>query len=273
MRYIKLTLEYIKSRHFRAPALICILPAIALAFLKSFSTTASFFVHFKEESGGSFAEIFRLSARFGPISILRGAASILLISVVSAYLVGILIRHMRTGRQDLTKVFSRINENFLSVFWLVLVGAILIILFGLLNSTFVFLWSKVAKSATWLVALLSWLTMAGLFFVLIAAFSYMTLWVPVMAITGQPIRASLSTSIRETKNHGFFSFFWAIVLPLIPAFAIEYLTSFARIAALTVLGDFVFYYILLCYDPVLTVSAYFDVFGLDREDLVRANRM
>ncbi len=273
MKYIKLTWEYIRERHFRPLALACLPVAIVLALLKSFSTTANYFVNFKSKTSGSFSEIFLSSTQFGWQSVLLGAATIVIISFVSSYLLGVLIRHMRTGRQDLSHVFTRINENFLAVFRLALFVGISIVFFGLLNSTFIFLWSKIARRVTWLVFLLSFITMAGLFFVLIVAFSYLSLWVPAMAITGQPSFPSLSTSIRETKNHGFSSFFWGVLIPLIPTFAIEYLTSLVGISFLTVIGDFIFYFVLLAYYPVFSVVAYYDVFGLDREDLLRANRM
>ena len=273
MKYVKLTWDYIKEKHFRILALACVVPAVALALLKSFSTTASYFVNFSRETSDSFAEIFRLSTRFGWQSVLRGVASIVIIALFSSYLVGVVIRHMRTGRPDLSHAFTRINENFLAVIRLVLLTGVLILLFGLLNSTFVFLWSKVARNVIWLVFLLSFLTMAGLFFILIGAFSYTALWVPAMVVTGQPALPSLATSIRETKDHGFASFFVGVLLPLIPGFAIEFLTSFVGNPVLTVIGDFVFYFVVLAYYPVFSAVAYYDVNGLDREDLLRANRM
>ena len=39
-----------------------------------------------------------------------------------------------------------------------------------------------------------------------------------------------------------------------------------------VLGDALLYYIILLYYPVFSLSAYFDILDLDREDLLEKNR-
>ena len=163
MKYVKLTLEYLKGRHFRTLAWIALLPAIGLALLKSFSTTASYFINFSSENSGSFAEIFRLSTRFGWQSVLKGAASVLIISLVTSYILGVITRHMRTGKMDLSRCFSKINDNFLPTLCFVTIAAIFIVLFGLLDSTFIFLWSKVAGKSTPLVVILSLLTIMNSF--------------------------------------------------------------------------------------------------------------
>jgi len=271
MKYVKLTFLYFKNRHFRKIMLLCLLPAVALAFLKSFSKTATYILHF-EGVQGKFSEIFRLSTRFGWQSMLRGAAGVLLISLISAYVIGTIIRHMRTGRFDLTRFTTCVNDNFLAVFRLAVVTAIFLILFGLLNSLFIFLWSKVVRRTAWLVVVLSVISMLLLFMVLNALFAALTLWVPAMTITGQPAFPSLATSIRETKAHGFRCFYFGVLLPLIPGFIVEYLLSLTGINVLLFFGDVILYYIILLYYPVFSLSAYFDILDLDREDLLEKNR-
>lgn len=271
MKYVKLTFQYLTKKHFLKLLLCVLLPAIVLAFLKSFSKTAAYIVNFYSQSGSSFSDVFISSTRFDWIGLAKGVATVLLISLVGAFLVGTITRHIRTGKLDVSKILTRINENFFQVLITVFALAIGLVLFGLINSAFITLWLKVcARKVVALV--LSLLTNAILFFIAIVTISSFSLWTPIMAMTGQPIFTSLATSIRETRSHSFFSFFIGVLLPLVPAFLIVYLVSLSKVFWVILLGDILFYIIILLYYPVFVVVSYCDVFGLDREDLLAANR-
>lgn len=273
MKYVKLTFQYIKNRHFPKLVLISIIPAIILALLNSFSNTARYFLRFSSANSSVFQDIYINSTSFSWQSMLRGITTVLLITLVVAFFINTIVRHMRTGRFSLAKVFSRINDSFLATLRLVIAAALCLFIYGLLNSMLIYFWGVITNHIVWLTLVLSIVSMTALFFVLLLIFSLLVLWVPTMVITGQPALSSLSSSIRAGRKNRLNNLIFPIALPLLPTFALVYIIGIFDIKFFTFVIDFIMSMILLLYYPVLSLVTYYDVMRMDREDLTAINQL
>lgn len=273
MKYVKLTFQYIKNKQFPKLVLISIIPAVILALLNSFSNIARYFLSFSSASSSMFQDIYINSTSFSLQNFFRGIVTILIITLVVAFFVNTIVRHMRTGKFTLSKVFSRINDSFLAVLRLVIVAAACLFIYGVLNSILIYFWGVITKHIVWLTLVMSVISMTALFFLLLMIFSLLVLWVPTMVITGQPALSSLSSSIRAGREKRLNNLIFSIALPLLPAFALVYVIGIFDVKFLTFVMDFIICMILLLYYPVLSLVAYYDVMRLDREDLTAINQL
>ncbi|NCA67221.1 MAG: hypothetical protein EOM87_04055 [Clostridia bacterium] len=271
MKFVKLTFQYIKGKHFWKLAALTLLPSLLFSFLSSFSNIASFFVNFFDQNLSSFAAIYSKLIDVNGKNFVFVILSIVVFSSIIAILIGAMQRHMRTGKFSAKNTFRRINDNFMPTILVLVILYIIIYMFGFLISLLIAFWFAVTKIQLATLILSAFFTLV-IFIVLAYLISLFCLSTPFMVTTGAGIFSSASSSIRTTRNH-IKDIFVAITLPLIPLFALEYVAVIINIWIVSILIDTFFVSFLMCYYPVLIFVTYYDIQQMDREDLLPVNRL
>ncbi len=164
-----------------------ILPAIFLAF--STDEQAIFSVIYSLVKGNihdwSFSEIFRAISilNFGSWeAIVFGVGGIILIVPCVALFMAFLEKHMRIGKRTYNGLWAKLNDNFISTFFGVVVLLVLYEVWAILISAFLFLFSRITVAA---VAITLCAIVYILFHILLTVgISAIYLWLPCMQITG-----------------------------------------------------------------------------------------
>ena len=277
MRYIKLSFEYMKNKHYWKIMLMMLLPALLLSFLSTYSTTASFFLNFFNRTPDeltSFATIFGLFTELSEHTISKLVMFLLIataLSAIFAVAIGVIHKHMRTGRFMLRNIFKRFNENFLQAFSTVITIFLLVFLFGVLMTLNVYFWYNVTKHIV-VTFVMSLIFMLVLFAIMIISTSMLSLSCPYMVGMGKGFLSAASSSIKTTRKK-FWDIICAIIIPLIPLFAIEYGISCANIRALSIITDMIVNTILFSYYPVMIFVIFYDLEKWDRNDLLAINKL
>ncbi len=274
MRYIKLTLAYMKNKHYWKLMLLLLIPAVLLSLISSYGTTASFFVNFFNCDLTKFEAVFSLFTELSTRTWLRLLLFALLAVVMSAFFaitVGVVYKHMRTGRFLLRNIPKRINENFLPALFTILAIYLIVFLFGLFVAIFVYFWFWATKNmiATFVMSLISMLI---IFAFLVIFISLLCLTCPYIVATGKGLFSAVSASIKTTRSK-LFSIIIAMLLPLLPMAALEYGVSFANIYALSLVIDTLINSVMFSYYPVLFFVIFYDINGWEREDLKLINTL
>lgn len=276
MKYVKLTFQYMRNKHFWKLALLSIVPSVMLALVSSFGSTIKLFIGFFNLEEFDFKTIHRLiddrsMQNINWLYYVSMVLILLLLTIILSIFIGTMQRHMRTGKFQITNIAKRVNENFMPSFLSLLAVYIFIFLYGISVSVVMSLWFTIThnKVATFVLSLIF---MIGAFFVMVLVIALFSMTAPNIVCTGQKILDSVSLSIR-TVGANIFKLSFAFIFPLIPLFAIQIGISFANIRLLQFFTDFIMMVVLSCYYPVLIFVSYYDLFDRDREDLLPENRL
>lgn len=276
MKYVKLTFQYMRNKHFWKLILLTIVPSFMLALVSSFGSTIKLFIGFFNLEEFDFKTIHRLiddrsMKNINWLYYVSMVLILLLLTIILSIFIGTMQRHMRTGKFQITNIAKRVNENFMPSFLSLLAVYIFIFLYGILVSVVLSLWFTITKNkiATFVLSLIF---MIGAFIVMVFIIALFSMTAPNIVCTGQKIRDSVSLSIR-TVGANIFKLSFAFIFPLIPLFAIQIGISFANIRLLQFFTDFFMMIVLSCYYPVLIFVSYYDLFDRDREDLLPENRL
>lgn len=271
MKYIKLAFQYAKGRNFWKLALITVIPSLLFSFIASFSNVAKFFINFFDYDLKSFNAIFKELTDLTWGNLLLMILSLIIIAVIVSIFIGTMQRHMRTGKFAVKNIFKRINENFLPTVLSLVLTYILIFIFGFFVSLFVTFWFAVTKIKLATLILSAFFALV-IFIFMVYLMALFSLSAPFMVTTGSSVFSSASSSIRNARHH-IKDIFVAIILPLLPLFALEYAVALLDFKPISVLVDTLFFSFLMSYYPVLIFVTYYDIQQLDREDLLPVNRM
>lgn len=271
MKYIKLTLQYMRNKHFWKLVLLVTVPCIAVALFTSFSTTANFIVHFFDADISTFAAVYRHTSEVDWKVLLGLLASLLVFAMLCSIFIGTMQRHMRTGTFAITNIGKRINEHFLPSLLTIASLFALIYIYGLSMTIGVSFWWAVTsnKIATFIMTIFSMIVMFFLVMYIICIFS---LTCPNIVVTGQGIRDSVSYSLRASHRR-LRPLFAAFSLPVVIFMAVQFANVFIEVRAVTIILDSIMNIAICSYYPVLIFVAYYDINEKDREDLLPINRM
>lgn len=262
MRYAKLTLQYFK-KHWLSLLAYSVLPAILLTFTAIPTNVFKFFINFTQNDNSTFLSIFNQITQLSWGSFFIHIAVTVFCAIFIAAMTGTIERDMRLGDFSNSNFFKKVNQSFISCFIVLLSYYFFMELFGILTTSFLLLWCRVADGTVALV--LSAITVVILVVILCVVYIYFILWYPVMVVTGYKVSNSLSESIRYVKGH-----FWNLVLSigifLLPLFIFAFIGAYFNLRYLFLL-NIAAYSFLIAYIPCLVFVAYFDISGTTREDL------
>lgn len=264
MRYIKLTMQYLGRRFFYILQ-YSILPALILAFLVEPASVYNLLIDFSSSAEKSFLKMWLSATDIswkGFAFLLVGG--LMLIVFVSA-MCGLFERDMRLGDLCNKHFFARVNNNFLILLRVFIVMIIILECYGFICSSLIYLWVNVFKAKA-VQLTLSIISVAVMTLLAAVVVSYGILWCPTMVFTGLNGRKAVIAELRLTRGN-FWRIFLAVVLPVIPVFALIYTANYFDIKALCFIVNLFAYLFFIGYYTVLMFVAYCDISGTDREDL------
>ena len=266
-----------QSTKYVAKNLIYILPfAIIPALFLAFSTDeGAIFKVLKAVYHGdlrkwTFGELFCAISvfNFGSWqSIVFGILGLLLIVPCVALMMALLEKHFRIGKRTFNGIWGKLNDNFLSTLWYIIVLLAIFEVWSLLLAAFLFLFSRISVAAVaYVLVVLVYLAMHVL---LLYAIGTVYLWLPCMQITGFRAIEALQYSYQLTSPVKWrllfgqlFSLFLVEALICVCAYFIPYSGVFWLVTA----G---LYSLLIMTYCVRMMVAYFDRDNIERADLNR----
>ena len=271
MKYLIYSFSYMKNKNkFWKLALFTSLPAVLIGAIGPLPRLFPFLVNFLTEDYG-FLDVFfgvtglkPVNAALLPVTIGIGALSF-------SYVAAVIERDMHVGDFNFLYWRRDVNNNFFAylvlVFFLVVGGELILILAAALIS----LWLAVFGGAKVIALVLTVVTLIGALVVITIIMSLLLMWPAVMVHTGMKPKSALVHTLRLKKAKG--SIAVALVFPFlifeavhIGAMTFDNFVVNIGAGIITTMIYFVFFGV---HFPVLVNTVYYDVAGLEREDLNR----
>lgn len=265
MKYIKLTLKYMKSNPWLLLALAVAAVALAPTFdMKSFSDIAATFD--RGTIGASFTMWIKLFLPFNVNNVwfaLLSVACYVVLVVDLAFIQSLTDKHVRFGTLSLKSLGQSFNINVIN-------GLVFAVFMLIAYCIFAVIWAAVMDAICLFKApyffILGVAICTGLYVLMLYLFSLFILWVPCADVTGFKKYEAFSYGYSLASDRRG-KLFVAVLIPSVIAWVVGYTIGFASLPALTftvipVLGGLLFVYL-----SVLAYIAYADAEGLEREDL------
>ncbi|HEY8424231.1 MAG TPA: hypothetical protein VIL23_05710 [Clostridia bacterium] len=185
-------------------------------------------------------------------------------------IIGLMERHLRSGRFGYRHPLRRINESFLGVLPIFITLLIIQILFSLISSGAVVLahyifsdFGKAPNALSWSITIV---IIIALQLLIIEIYSIMLLIPPVYMITGYPYTSSISyaTQLRHKES---FKLFFACLWPFLVVFVLGLVGRLIKI--LIIPFNILSYLYLYLYFCSLSMTAYYELTGTERMDYRR----
>lgn len=267
LKIIKLTLNYTNSK-FLALLLLAIIPSILISFSISPYSSLHFLRTYGSQDFSSFATVF-----LGVFGLTRASwislFGFIFIPALLSVIMGAVERHMRIGEFNLglNRLSSRLNFNFRTAFIFASILFIIFVLDKFLQAAVFLLFSKIFEhTAAFALSIIWYLIMATLELFILAM---IILWVPTMLHTGLTSSKAFELAVRQNKDH-FFEVVLGLLIPTVPSFLIMVIVAVIG-SSFAPLFDSITIAILMVYYIILMYTLYFDVNGLEREDLKKVD--
>jgi hypothetical protein len=202
----------------------------------------------------------------GWILVTKFAVALIFISLI----IGLMERHLRSGRFGYRNPLRRINESLLAVLPVFIAALIIQILFALMSSGLVvlghYLFSKFGQPPN----LLSWsvtiIIILALQLLIIDIYSICLLVPPVYMITGYPYTSSISyaTVLRHKEP---FKIYFACLWPYLVVFVLGLIGRLVKFLIIPV--NILSYLYIILYFCSLSMTAYYELTGTERMDYRR----
>lgn len=269
MRYSGLALKFI-YKNFLFLIILTVVSAIALSFYYADSSFSVFLKTIFTELNPRDMFDFSIYYYFSLISNQNwyyAVGALILICLTVTLVFGYAYRTMKVGGKSLSMPFKKINQTIIPVVLVLFSLLVILQLFALFATVFVNLLLASNNPLLYrpLIPLVL-IVLYGLFFLI---FLYLLMCVPTMLVTGYKFKEAIAYSVKHT-NGRLFRFAFACLIPLIATMLIKmglnYLTDalWLRVVSGTIITSF-----LLMYFPSLTMTAYYDIEGINRNDIKR----
>ncbi|HEY8444155.1 MAG TPA: hypothetical protein VIL24_05100 [Clostridia bacterium] len=190
--------------------------------------------------------------------------------IIISLIIGLMERHLRSGRFGFKNPIRRINESLLAILPLLILVMVIQILFSLIASGLVvlghYVFSEFGRNPT----LLSWsitiVIILGLQLSIIDIYSLCLLVPPVYIITGYPYASSISYAV-QLRHKDSFKIFFACVWPYFVVFVLGLIGRLVKV--LIIPFNIISYLYLILYFCSLSMTAYYELTGAERMDYRR----
>lgn len=267
-KYLKMTLSYTNGRIWYL-LLLSLLPSVLIAFIFSPYGSIDFLCRFGDYYTATFGEIMLAVMGISMSYYWLGIVGIFAVPFFLSILFGAVERHMRVGEFDLgfNRVRARLNFNYITAVKFTLIIFVVYMFFKFLQGTMFYLF---CNSLQWGWALsLSIIWYVLIFFVELSLLSVFILWVPTMLQTGLNSAKSLGLSVRQGARYSL-STMGILLIPTIPMIAFMIVNSTLRLHIDIVLNA-VLLTITVVYYVVLMYTIFFDINGIEREDIKKVD--
>jgi len=202
----------------------------------------------------------------GWILILKFSLSLLIISLI----LGLMERHLRSGRFGYKNPLRRINESLLALLPIFIVMLIVQILFSLISSGVVvlghYIFSEFGNSPNVLSWSITIVIIIALQLLIIEIYSICLLVPPVYMITGYPYTSSLSYAAK-LRHEESFKIFFACLWPFLIIFVLGLVSRLVKILTIPIhIVSYLYIYLYFC---SLSMTAYYELTGTERMDYRR----
>lgn len=263
-KYLKMTLSYTNSKTWYL-LLVSLIPSILVAFMISPTASLSFLCNFNLHYSESFGEILLAVLGISTKYYWLGIIGIVAVPFFLSILFGAVERHMRVGEFNLgiSKVRARLNFNFItavkatffSYFVFVLCRVLESVLFYMFCHTMMYEWAMTLSIIVYLIFFIIELYFLALFI----------LWIPTMLQTGLNSAKSLGLSVRQGTGKRL-QIMITLLLPMLPMFIFVIVNAVFNLKMEIVL-DSILLMVMTMYYVVLMYTLFFDINGIEREDL------
>lgn len=267
MHYAVKTVKYIFKNFWRI-LLLAIVPALLLGL---FTKPAAIFDYFASVdyygSKHDFWDVFVKISFFECVwwKILIGFAALAMFTAVS---LGIIQRHFKVGQFSFGKTLTYLNDNIIMVTAVFVVALFAITLAQFLISGIIMFVAVFATSFTQY-AVFSVIGISIVYFLMLILFSMGMMWSAEMLETGASFFAGFGLAMRKVRGH-VFSLFVGITVPVSVLFAEACLFAYLNVSFAFAI-NMVTYLFIYMYYTAFAVVAYYDICGIEREDVKKVN--
>lgn len=269
MRYSILAFKFV-GKNFLYLLVLTAVPAVYLAWYYSSSSFSMFLnntffgISTQDKFNFNIYYNFSLISNMNwPFAIPALLIILLTITLVFAYV----NRTMKVGVKSLKMPFLRLNQTIIPVFLVAVTLFIIYQLFGVFATLIVNL--LLVTENPLLYRLLIPVSLIALYFLFFLIFLLLMMSAPTMLITGYKFRESVSYSVKLSKKR-IFKLGLACLVALVPILlmnvGLNFLTSDLW---LKILFGSIFISFILMYLPALMMATYYDIEGINRNDIKR----
>lgn len=267
MHYAAKTVEYIFKNFWRI-LLLAIIPAVSLGL---FTRPAAIFDYYTNVdyygAKHDFWEVFVKISFFECVwwKILIGFVALAIITAVS---LGIILRHFKVGQFSFGKALTYLNDNIIMVTSVFVVALFAITLAQFLISGIIMFVAVFATSFTQYVVF-SVIGIIIVYFLMLILFSIGMMWSAELLETGASFFTGFGLAMRKIRGR-VFSLFVGSIIPVSVLFAEACLFAYLNVSFAFVINIVVYLFIYMYYVSFIMV-AYYDISGIEREDLKKVN--
>ena len=245
--------------------MISIVPAVLLGLFTTPAATFKFFTTTDFSYELNFWEVFTDISFFNCVwwRILLKFAGIVIFTSIA---VGVIDRDMKVGDFNLKKPLEFLNDNLLVVFPIVTIMFGVFVLGQFIISALIVLWQLILPGAfLWM----SIATSALVYIVVLLLFAVSLAWAAEAIETGRSLGKALAEALRNVRGKTV-SLLLGIMLPIPVLLAISHLTAFYNIEVAWLI-NIVVYLFVYTYFVSYAFTSYYELCGLEREDLNKIN--
>ena len=267
MHYAKETLRYIFKNFWRM-LLLAIIPAVLLGL---FTRPASIYQYFTSVdyygSTPDFWNVF-VEVSFFECVWWKILIKFIALAIVTAVSLGIIQRHFKVGQFSFSKMPTFLNDNIIMVTCVFVAAAFVITLTQFLISGVIVLAYVMAATFNQYV-IFSVVGIAIVYFIVLILFSLGMMWTAEMLETGAGFFSGFGYAMHRVRGH-VFSLFVGTFIPVPILLAFSYLFAYFNLSFGFAINMVLYVFIYMYYIAFAMVS-YYDVSGIEREDLKKVN--
>ncbi|MEG1613228.1 MAG: hypothetical protein RR357_03575 [Clostridia bacterium] len=268
LKLLKLTLNYTNSK-FWYLLLVSLIPSVSIAFVVSPYSSLDFLCTYFSQNVSSFSVIYKSILGIKTSTFWIGIIGVVLVPIAFSILIGTVERHMRMGEFTLgvSRLRVRINYNFLTSLKFLLVLLLIFQIGKFLQGIMFFAFAKFFTETVAFVFSIVWYILIFIleWFVL----SLIILWMPTMLQTGLSSTKAFGLSVRQVMRH-VLSIMLTMLVPTLPMVLFMIANALLGLKIGLIL-DSIILSITFVYYIVLMYSVFYDVNGIEREDLKKVD--
>jgi len=272
MGFFSKTFNYLfvhdKGKRFLLFSLFALLPCAAFAYFYPAGRFIGWFFNYVSVSRqSSWASLWVNIFYIRPLEYLYVAAAIVLTVFLLSGMTTVIIRPLRIGKFTVPKMSTLLGENLFPAIHTTAFIVISVLVTHTLSTFFLYLWTFFPNT---LGLILSIVTIFTFTFTAVYTYAAMTLWLPVMSMTGLSGVRALGTALACSRGHvgAFFGGFLVMFSLILVGAVISYFTAFIWWIGFIVTA--LSYTVVTVFCITHSTLAYFEAESITREDLVRS---
>lgn len=267
-KYYKLTMAYANNKIWYL-MLLALIPSVLISFIFSPYGTVEYLCQFDFFYQATFVEIYAVTVGINYHLFWLGIIGLVLVPFFFSILFGAVERHMRVGEFNLgfDRVRSRLNYNFATALKFTMTIFVIYQVNKFLQATMFYLFCSTLVYGAALALSIIWYII--MFFIELFTLSVIILWVPTMLQTGLNSAKALGLSVRQGIRYSPGTML-ILMIPTLPMVIFMAVNSIFGLR-IDVILDTILLTIASVFYVVLMYTMFFDINGVEREDLKKVD--